>query len=124
MTCDSNREPWVMKLRFLRALSVMGAWLLVSSCSVPTRAQDGAALYRSKCLGCHGAAGEGRTAIQGTNLLTDAAKKRSDAELALAIAQGGENKNAAHAYETKGVTPEQVQALVKYVRELQSKQKP
>jgi len=124
MTCDSNREPPVMMLRVLRAAPFLGAWMLVSSCSIPTRAQDGAALYRSQCLACHGAAGEGRTAIKGTNLLTDAAKKRSDAELALAIAQGGENKNATHAYEKKGVTPDQVQALVKYVRELQSKQKP
>jgi mono/diheme cytochrome c family protein len=108
----------------LRATLFLGAGLLISSCSIPMPAQDGATLYRSKCLACHGETGAGRPAIKGSNLLTDAAKKRSDAELSLAIAQGGENKNAAHAYETKGVTPNQVQALVKYVRELQSKQKP
>ena len=113
-----------MKVRILRTVSIMGALWLVSSCSIPTRAQDGAALYRSKCLACHGGAGEGRPAIKGSNLLTDAAVKRSDAELTEAIARGGKDKIATHAYEKQGVTADQVQALVKHVRELQSKQKP
>jgi mono/diheme cytochrome c family protein len=107
----------------LQAIAFVGASLLATSCSVPTRAQDGAALYRSKCLACHGETGAGRPTIKGTNLLTEAAKNASDAELTESIAQGGKNKNAAHAYETRGVSRDQVQALVKYVRELQSKQK-
>jgi mono/diheme cytochrome c family protein len=106
----------------LRAIAFLGAGLLVTSCSVPTRAQDGATLYRSKCLACHGPTGAGRPAIKGTDLLTEAAKKATDAELTESIAHGGKNKNAAHAYEDKGVTRDQVQTLVKYVRELQSKQ--
>ena len=108
----------------LRAISSLGAWLMISSCSIPTGAQDGAALYRSKCLACHGVSGEGRPAIKGSDLLTDAARKKSDAELTEAIARGGQDKIATHAYEKQGVTPEQVQGLVKYVRELQSKRKP
>jgi len=107
-----------MKLYFL------GALLLAAGCTIPGAAQDGAALYRSKCLACHGATGAGRTAIQGSNLLTEAARKASDAELTEAIARGGKKKLASHAYETKGVKPAEIEALVKYVRTLQSKQQP
>jgi mono/diheme cytochrome c family protein len=98
--------------------------LLLSGCSMPGSAQDGAALYRSKCLACHGATGAGRPALKGTDLLADAVRNASDADLTEAIAKGGKKKLASHAYETKGVKPEEIQALVKYVRELQSKKAP
>ena len=107
-----------MKSRLIAVL------LLASGCSIPGGAQDGAALYRSKCLACHGATGAGKPALKGTNLLTDAARNASDADLTEAIAQGGKKKLASHAYETKGLKPADIQALVKYVRTLQSKQKP
>jgi mono/diheme cytochrome c family protein len=97
--------------------------LLVACGSTPSGAQDGAALYRSKCLACHGAAGAGKAALPGTNLLADAVQKASDGDLTDAIARGGQKKFAGHAYETKGVKPDEIQALVKYVRTLQSKQK-
>ena len=105
-------------------MHLFGVLLLATGCSVAGSAQDGAALYRSKCLACHGADGAGRPALQGTNLLTDAVKNASDADLTEAIARGGNKKLASHAYETKGVQPEEIQALVKYVRTLQSKQMP
>jgi mono/diheme cytochrome c family protein len=104
-------------------IQLIGTLLLTSGCSVTGSAQDGAALYRSKCLACHGTDGGGRPAIKGSNLLTDAVKDASDAELTEAIARGGEKKLASHAYETKGVKPEEIQLLVKYVRTLQSKPK-
>jgi mono/diheme cytochrome c family protein len=107
-----------MKTRLIALL------LLASACSIPGSAQDGAALYRSKCLACHGATGAGKAALKGTNLLADAAKNATDADLTAAIAQGGTKKLASHAYQTKGVKPAEIQALVKYVRTLQSKQKP
>jgi mono/diheme cytochrome c family protein len=81
--------------------------------------QTGASLYRSKCASCHGAKGEGRAAIKNSSLLTDEAKKRSDEEVTEFIAKGGKKRSAAHAYERKGVSAEQVQLLVQYVRELQ-----
>jgi len=107
-----------MKIHFL------GALLLAAGCAIPNQAQDGAALYRSKCVACHGATGAGRPAIPGTNLLAEAARKASDADLTEAIARGGKKKLASHAYETKGVKPAEIEALVKYVRTLQAKQKP
>ncbi|MBZ2180248.1 MAG: c-type cytochrome [Acidobacteriota bacterium] len=81
--------------------------------------ETGAALYRAKCASCHGAKGEGRAAIKRTSLLTEEVRKKTDAELTQEIAAGGKRKSAAHAYEQKGVTAEQVKLLVQYVRELQ-----
>ena len=106
-----------MKNRFVAAL------LFAACCAAPAAAQDGAALYRAKCLACHGATGAGKPALKGTDLLTDAAKKAGDQELADAIATGGKKKIASHAFAGKGVKPAEIQALVKYVRSLQSKQK-
>jgi mono/diheme cytochrome c family protein len=107
-----------MKHRFIFVL------LLVSFGSIPGSAQDGAALYRSKCLACHGASGAGKPALKGTNLLADAARKATDAALTETVARGGKNKIASHAYENKGLKPAEIQMLVQYVRTLQSKQKP
>jgi mono/diheme cytochrome c family protein len=104
-------------------IPLLAAVLLVSGCSIPGSAQDGAALYRSKCLACHGTDGAGRAALQGTDLLADAVRSASDADLTETIAGGGKKKLASHAYQTKGVKPEEIQALVKYVRALQSKKK-
>jgi mono/diheme cytochrome c family protein len=102
---------------------LIALWLLASACTIPVRAQDGAALYRSKCLACHGATGAGKSALKGTNLLADAVRKASDADLTEAIAQGGKKKLASHSFQTKGMKPAEIQALVKYVRTIQSKQK-
>ena len=106
-----------MKTRIILIL-LLGCW------PIPGKAQDGAAIYRSKCLVCHGATGAGKATLKKTNLLTDATGKATDADLTEAIARGGKNKLASHAYETKGMKPAEIQALVKYVRMLQSKQKP
>jgi mono/diheme cytochrome c family protein len=99
------------------------ALIAVACGAVPGRAQDGAALYKTKCLVCHGATGSGKSSLAGTNLLADAARKASNAELTNAIAQGGQNKLASHAFASKGVKPAEIQALVGYIRTLQSKQK-
>jgi mono/diheme cytochrome c family protein len=93
------------------------AFLLFFPATAP--GQDGAALFKSKCVTCHTATGAGKPAIKGSNLLTAEAKARSDAELGEAIAKGGTKKRAAHAYEKKGLTTEQVNTLVTHVRELQ-----
>ncbi len=89
--------------------------------AVATRAQDGATLYKSKCLVCHGVSGSGKSSLPGTNLLTDAARKASDADLTDAIAQGGPQKAANHAFAKKGMKPAEIQAIVGYIRMLQSK---
>jgi mono/diheme cytochrome c family protein len=92
---------------------------VIASVSSAAAAEDGAALFKTKCVACHGATGAGKPALKGTNLLSDEAKKATDDELTAAITSGGKAKKAAHAYGQKGVTPEQVKALVAHVRTLQ-----
>jgi mono/diheme cytochrome c family protein len=95
--------------------------ILFLALAFPLLAADGAALYKSKCVACHGAEGKGKPAMKGSNLLTDEAKKRSDADLSAAIAEGGKAKKAAHAYGKKGMSADDIKALTAYVRELQKK---
>lgn len=82
-------------------------------------AEDGAVLFKSKCVVCHGATGAGKAAMKGTNLLSDEAKKATDAQLTDTILNGGAAKKASHAFEKKGITADQASALVAYIRALQ-----
>jgi mono/diheme cytochrome c family protein len=112
--------PFCLSRKWVR----LGVALIAVGCGTVTgRAQDAAALYKSKCLVCHGATGSGKASLPGTTLLADAARKASDTELTVAIAQGGQKKLASHAFANKGLKPAEIQALVAYIRTLQSKQK-
>jgi cytochrome c6 len=90
--------------------------LFAVSVSLTCVADDAAALFKSKCAMCHGPDGTG--SAMGLKLGVKSYKspdiqKQSDADLKNAIANG---KNKMPAY--KSLTPEQVDGLVKYVREL------
>jgi mono/diheme cytochrome c family protein len=94
--------------------------LLIALAAAPLAvAQDGAALYKSKCLACHGPKGAGKPAMKGSDLLSEAAKKASDETLTNAILTGGAAKKASHAYGSKGITADQAKTLVAYIRTLQ-----
>jgi mono/diheme cytochrome c family protein len=111
-----------MKGKIVAALSLLlplGAFVLTPR-STPA-AEDGAALYKAKCAACHGANGEGKPAMKAPSLVSDEAKKLSDADLTDFIANGGKEKKATHAFSKKGVSDDQVKALVAYIRELQKK---
>lgn len=84
-------------------------------------AEDGAALYKTKCAVCHGPDGGGKPTIKAPSLVSDEAKKMSDDDLTDMIANGGKDKKATHAFSKKGVTAEQIKALVAYIRNLQKK---
>ena len=96
------------------------SWLLLFAFAVSLNcfadSTDSAALFKSKCAMCHGPDGTGST--MGEKLGVKSYKspdiqKQSDADLKNAIANG---KGKMPAY--KSLTPEQVDGLVKYVREL------
>lgn len=75
-----------------------------------------AGLFKSKCAMCHGPDGTGSTMGQRLGVKSYQSpeiQKQSDAELKNAITNG---KGKMPAY--KSLTPEQVDGLVKYVREL------
>ena len=84
-------------------------------------AEDGAAIFKAKCAACHGADGAGKPAAKIPSLVSDDAKKLSDADLTDFVANGGPNKKATHAFASKGLTPDQVKAVVGEIHDLQKK---
>ncbi len=82
-------------------------------------AEDGAALFKTKCAACHGADAAGKPAVKAPSLISPEAKKLTDEEITDAIANGGKDKKPMHSFAKKGVTPEQIKALVSYIRTLQ-----
>jgi mono/diheme cytochrome c family protein len=85
-------------------------------------ADDGAAIFKAKCAACHGADLTGKPAAKIPSLLSDDAKKASDADLTDMIANGGKDKKPMHAFANKGLTPDQIQSVVSYIRAAQKKQ--
>ena len=84
-------------------------------------ADDGATVYKTKCAACHGADLGGKPAAKIPSLISDDAKKASDADMSDAIANGGKGKKASHAFANKGMTPDQVKMVVSYIRDAQKK---
>jgi len=103
------------------AVLALAASVLIFTPRASRAAEDGGALFKAKCAVCHGANGEGKPALKAPSLTSDEAKKLSDADLTDMIANGGKEKKPTHAFSKKGVTDEQVKALVAYIRELQKK---
>ena len=91
----------------------LAAVLLIGSTA--SWAADGAALYKSKCAGCHGANGEGKPAIKapavkGTNLDSDA--------LVAHITKGEATSKAPHNKGIAGLTDDQAKAIAEYIKTL------
>jgi mono/diheme cytochrome c family protein len=107
------------KLVILIVMIALALFLVLPNLS--WAADDGATVYKAKCAACHGADLGGKPAAKIPSLISDDAKKLSDAELTDAISNGGKDKKASHAYANKGVTPDQVQMVVSYIREAQKK---
>ncbi len=116
------------KLRLAVALltGLLGTTLLLSVAARAADEQDnsaGKALFKSKCVVCHGADGTGETpvgkSLKVANLQSPEIQKKSDAELAQFISDGKGNMPS-----FKSSTKEdEIQALVKYVRVLGGKKK-
>jgi len=109
----------IMKLAVLVAMIAVALFLIVPSLS--WAADDGAAIYKAKCAMCHGADLAGKPAGKIPSLVSDKAKKASDADLTDMIANGGKDKKAMHAFANKGVAPDQIKMVISYIREAQKK---
>jgi mono/diheme cytochrome c family protein len=107
-----------MKIAVLVLTIAVALFILIPSLSW---AEDGAAIYKAKCAVCHGPDGAGKPAAKIPSLVSDDTKKLSDADLTDFVANGGPSKKATHAFATKGLTPDQVKAVVGAVRDLQKK---
>ena len=100
-----------MKHQLLVILAVL--LFAVSFCFA---AEDGAALYKRKCAGCHGASGEGKPAIKapalkGTTL--DASK------IVEHLTKGEPTSKPPHNKGITGLTEDQAKSIAEYVKTLQ-----
>ena len=104
-----------MKTWLIRTLMVIAALTLGAA---GARADDVAALYKSKCAACHGADGKGDTPAGKKLGIKDFhspdVAKMSDAEL-FEITKKGKDKMPG--YDGK-ITDDQIKELVQYVRSL------
>lgn len=111
----------LMKTTALLALLVAVVFLLAPA----AQAGDAADLYKAKCASCHAADGTGNTPVgkkmNVPDLTTPELQKKSSEELAKMIAEGGEKKLATHQFAKRGLTPEQIDQLVEFVRGLGKK---
>lgn len=103
-----------MKCKFL-----IGTTLLVASLAfMPSFAQgadDGAALYKTKCSACHGASGEGKPAmkapaLKGTALTAD--------QIAVHLTKGEATSKAPHNKGISGLNDAQAKAIADFVKSL------
>lgn len=100
-----------MNRKFVVSLTAM---LLVGSLAC-WAADDGAALYKTKCAGCHGASGEGKPAIKAPAIK---GTKLEVSQLAEHIAKGEPGSKAPHNKGVAGLNDEQAKAIAEYVKTL------
>ena len=97
-----------------KRLITAGALLLFASAAARA-ADDGAALYKKKCGGCHGASGDGKPAmkapaIKGTTMDVD--------QLVQHLTKGESTSKAPHNKGMSGLKDEQAKAVAEYVKTL------
>ena len=94
------------------ALAAFAALLVVPAFA----AEDGKALYESKCAMCHGKDGVAKPMAKGSANLNDAAwQKANDAAAIVKLVTEGKNKMPAFKEKLKA---EQVQAIADYIKTL------
>src|SRR5262249_4547606 len=99
------------KITMLVLTIAVALFILIPSLSW---ADDGATIYKAKCAACHGADAAGKPAAKVPSLVSDDAKKSSDADLEKAFTE-----KPKHAGVAKALTPDQVKMLVSYIRSIQ-----
>ena len=95
----------------MKKLAVVASVIALAS-SMAFAAEDGAAIYGTKCKVCHGAAGEGKIgpALKGTTLSAD--------QIVDVLTKGAAGKKAPHGKPVSGLTAEQAKAVAEYVKTL------
>lgn len=96
-------------------LFVLAAWLLIASLA-SLAAEDGSALYKKKCAGCHGANGEGKPAMKAPTLK---GSTLDSTQLVNHITKGEPSSKAPHNKGMGGISDEQARSIAEYVKTLQ-----
>jgi|ERR1700683_126344 cytochrome c6 len=105
-----------MKSINAKVFTIAIAFAVVLSIPPSVGAQDTAALYKSKCAGCHGADGAGSAMgkkMGAHDFTSDEVQKMSDADLTSVITNG---RNKMPKYGS--LKPEEIKGLVAYIRAL------
>ena len=100
-----------MNRNFVASLAAM--LLVVSLAS--WAADDGAALYKKKCAGCHGANGEGKPAIKAPALKGTSLEVNQIVEH---VTKGESGSKAPHNKGIAGLNDEQAKAIAEWVKTL------
>ena len=95
---------------------LLGLAILFLGTSTVSRAADqGAALYKSKCSGCHGAKGEGKPAVKAPALKGTA---MDAGQIADQITKGKPDNKAPHNKGISSVNADQAKAIADYIKTL------
>ena len=102
----------------MKKATVITIILFTLSLALPVMAaEDGAALFQTKCAACHGKTGAADTSIGKSKNIKDLGsediQKQTDDQLNDFIANG-----KGHGFKAKGLTDDQVKALVTFIRTL------
>jgi mono/diheme cytochrome c family protein len=91
---------------------VLGLALLAPAVVFAT--EKGEDIYKTKCVVCHGQMGNAKTPLGEKQKL----RPLGSPELTAQIADGGADKKPGHAFKTKGLSCDQIQAVVTFIRTL------
>jgi cytochrome c len=94
---------------------LIGALTLLMVNLTALAADDGTSLYKKKCAGCHGASGEGKSAMKAPALKGSALDVT---QLVDHITKGEPSSKAPHNKGIAGLTDEQAKAIAEYVKTL------
>ena len=99
-------------MRINRTLVVLLVVALAGTMALPAFAQDGAATFKTKCAGCHGAEGQGKVgpALKGTSL--------TDAQISDLLTKGDDGKKAPHRKALSGLSADDAKAVAAFVKTL------
>ena len=96
-------------------LAILSTALFAGLSNVGWAADDGAALYKKKCAGCHGQQGEGKPAVKAPALKGTSLSAEKMAEH---ITKGEPKSKPPHKKGISGVTAEDAKAIAEFVKSL------
>lgn len=96
-------------MRWRSLLLLLG---IATACPSAGLAQDGAAIYKAKCSGCHGAEGQGKVgpALKGTSMSSD--------DIVALLSKGNDARKAPHKKAMSGLSDADAKAVADYVKTL------
>jgi mono/diheme cytochrome c family protein len=97
-------------MQISKILVVLIVMALAASIATPIFAQDGGAMYKAKCAGCHGPEGQGKMgpALKGTSLSAD--------QIVDVLTKGNDAKKAPHKKPLSGMAADDAKAVAAYVK--------